>query len=236
MHFLRALAEGHPPKWAHERFTRYGRGSFPGPRATLKKTGDKLKVSGTVDYATLYGLLLVDPAYEYSVSGKIFVRRDVADELSAAGIDPKKSKKKGEMRTITVKETLPGQRLKTLYEALPDAIFLVDVKATGKSPFAIKCKKSLPKPGSEPDPKTCVATLPAERLGDVLESVYFDLESQDATEASLATTYDIEGLVADDAVRNDPKRYRLEAKRTGTMTRRLTSGGADTVNNYGLLV
>lgn len=236
MHFLAAIAEGNPPDWAHERFTRYGRGSFPGPKATLKKSGDKLKVTGTVDYATLYGSLLVDPSLVYSVSGKIYIRRDADDALSAAGLDPKKSKKKGSLRTITVKDTIPGKALAGLYEALPDAIFLVNLKATEKSPHTLKCKKSLPKPGSAPDAKSCTATLPADRLTDVLKAVYFDLDATDVKEASLDSTYDIEELVADDDVRKDPARFRLEAKRKGTFTCRITADGTDTVNNHGLLV
>ncbi|MFH1722090.1 MAG: hypothetical protein ABH950_05745 [Candidatus Altiarchaeota archaeon] len=236
MHFIKQLVEGAPEGWVHERFIRYGRGSYVGPSIFLQSSAKSIKASSTVDYSNLFGEMLSEIGGSFSVSGTVFIRRDVEDDLGSLGFSVGKTKKKGTLRTIEIKGELQASQLKEFYQKLSDAIILVDLVSAKEKSYKLKCKKKLPKPGSELDVKACNVVLPKDAIKKIIDESLFDFSKQSFNEAKVTNKYEITDLVAGDEVKKDASLFRIEAQRKGTLVREIEVDGEKLKKEYSLTI
>jgi len=231
MHYVKGFFTGDVAEWVHDRFVRYGRGSFPGPKlkAVLKKG---VKVTATIEYANVLGELIAKNAEDsVNVSGVVFAKREIESTLKDF-LEVRKSKSSKGLCTVEVSGELSGEELAGLYAMIPDAIILVDVKA-GKQKLKFK-KKKLPKPGGKQVEGFCSATLDAKALDGVKDELLFDVEG-DFSEAEVSHEMVIEELVKPEGV-TDAATLRKEAKRKGKIKRTLVADGKTTGTQAELLV
>jgi len=223
MHYVKEFFSGEVPEWVHERFIRYGRGSFAGPKITVK-SGKNIRVSASIDYANILGELIAKNAGdEVSASGMVFAKRDIEPTLKDFFTVGKSKSSKG-LRSCEVTGEVSGDELAGLCSMLPDTFILLDLKS-GKQKLKFK-KKKLPKPGSKLKDSFCVATLAAGALDELRDELLFGVEG-DFEEAVVSHELVIEELVKPDGV-TDSARLRVESKRKGRIKRTLTVDGKTT--------
>lgn len=232
MHFIKGIFSDSVSDWAHQIFVRYGKGTFDGPALNLKK-GKDIKVKGSADYCNVLGEIISNNVNaDVEVNGKIIAKRDFSSDIKGI-IDLKKTSKKKGLFSTEINDRLPSENLKKLYEKIPDAYILIDISANSQK---LKSKKSIPKPGSKIDSEFCSANFDISALGDIMNELLFDLKNKEFSEVNVAHTYIINELVALEEVKKDPARFRVEAKRKGTIKRILEVDGQKTESAHELLV
>jgi hypothetical protein len=229
MHYITQIFKGDVEEWVHERFVRYGRGVFDGPVLSIKKTPKALKVSGSWDYATALAGFLGETHGSIQVKGSVFAKRDLPELKDFLAVS-KEKKKKG-LYSADVSGELVADAFVGLLAMAPDAIFLLDA-SSGKS--KVKCKKSLPRPGSGLDEGFCSAEFEGVLLEKVRADFLFDV-ALDFAEVKVSHRYIIDELVAPKGV-SDSARIRVEAKRKGTLERVLEVDGVKLSKTAPLLV
>ncbi len=196
MEFIRKIAENKADEETHRMFTRFSKGIFE-DRALLKikKRGNKIDVKSSYDvYEELFNLVL-NEAEEVEVVGILFKNRK--------------------------KEDYTGKVLsKDLREKVKDYDFaLLDVNA---GDYQLKCKKKLPKPGKELNPKFCSATLSLKAL----EILAFDFDKNFKT-VEIKHTFLINEIILPEG-EEDPVVLRVKSKRKGKIIRKINLDGVET--------
>ena len=220
MHYVKGFFSGEVPEWVHERFVRYGRGVFNGPRISVKVRKD-VKVSATIEYVNILGELIARNAEgPIKVSGMVYAKREVEPTLKDFFSISKAKSSKG-LYSAEVAGEVSGEELTGLCGMLSDAFLLLDVTA-GKQ--KLKCrKKKLPKPGSGVNDSFCTATLDLDALDKLKSELLFDVEG-DFREATVSHEITVEDMVKPAGV-TDSARIRIESKRKGKIKRTLTVDG-----------
>jgi len=230
MHYIKEIFLGKPVDYIHGQFTRYGKGMFEGPALVVKK-GSTIKVEGSIHYANVLGELIAAAADQnLNVSGSIYAKRDIKIPLEI-----KNKKAKGDLHTAEVRETIHSDALKMVYNDYKDAYILLELSADSGG-WKLKCKKKPPKPGGGLDEKFCSATLEAKALPAVMEEILFDLKDASFKQAEVKHEIIIDEIVGTPELKKDPARFRLEAKRKGTIRRTLTIDGKTTASIHAFLV
>jgi len=232
MHFTKEIFSNSVSDWIHPVFVRYGKGTFNGPVLRLNK-GKGIKVKGSIDYCNTLGYIIANSANaNLEINGKIIAKRDFSNDLRGI-VNLKKFSKEGGLFSAEITDMISSKNLKNIYEKIPDAYVLIDISA---NPFKLKSKKSLPKPGSRIDGEFCNATLDMSALDSIMSELLFDLKNKDFNEVNVSHTYTINELVAPEEIKKDPARFRIEAKRKGTIKRILEVDGQKTESEHELLV
>lgn len=239
MHFIAEILKGDGVSdYVHQRFTRYGRGSFDGPVIVLKKAKNAIKVNSTEDYVNVLGETITRniEADSIGVKGKIICKRDIKSILDESNIGVSKiSHKKAGLYTYEVDCETSRDKLAIIYSKIPDAHVLIDL--TLEKPWKLKCKKAPPKPGSGADENFCSAALGISALEDVMKEILFDLDSgKDFDEVRVEHTYNIEKLMIPEECRKDPAKARIQAKRRGVIKRIVVVDGVTKETEHKLLV
>ncbi len=77
MHFIKSLILGSPNDIAHQKFTKFGIGDFPGPQLVIKKSSKRITLISDIDYDDLIFRIFVNAipndSQEYEVKGNIVV-------------------------------------------------------------------------------------------------------------------------------------------------------------------
>ena len=172
----------------HKQFTRFSKGEFPN-RAVMKITVSKNNFKLYMSYDLIKDItkIIAHNIDKAEVAGKLI-----------------KGKKKTEIASPVSQE-----ELKRMCE--DNDFVLLDITTPN---FTLKCKKSLPKPGKELNPKFASAILPIE----FLKECAFDINEK-FKQALIAHTFLITDIIIPEEYKNNPEQARIHAKRKGTITR-----------------
>lgn len=177
----------------HEKFVRFGKGIYEN-RALMRISVKKDSFHLYASYDLLGDLLEIATQKNetLNVKGVLIVKR-------------KKQSIEGQMNGIELKEKIS------------EADFaLLDVNCKD---ISIACKKSLPKPGKNLDPKFCSVTMPKEYLKELI------FEAAEFKDAEVSHTFSVTDIIVPKDYANDPAAARVNAKRKGKMLRKAVVDG-----------
>jgi hypothetical protein len=214
MDYIKDLVAGNAnQEHVHQKFVKYSKGTFAGPVITVKKAGNNLKINGSYEYAdTLAGLILRGVSGKIIVAGNILSKNEIKTALAV------KSKKKLGVYNTEIKGETDAKTLLDLYNANKEATFYVDLQAEKAK---LKTKKKPPRAGSEKDEEFFSAVLDASMADAVANDVCFDCAKKDYKELKISHEYTISELAIPEEYKNDPAKARLNAKRKGTLRRKI---------------
>ena len=226
MHYIKEIFLGKPVDYMHNMFTRYSRGTFDGAALTIKN-GPTIKAVGSVHYTNILGELIANNCQqELKVSGVVHAKREIKIPLEVK----KQSKKKG-VHIAEVNTNIHSDGLKMVYGDYKEAYILLNLNAS-EGKWKLKCKKKPPRPGGKLDTRFCSAVLEQNALDNLMEEILFDHKDKNFKTVELKHQFIIEELVADQELKKDAARYRLEAKRKGKIKRTLTTDGKTTETEH----
>jgi len=223
MDFIREIFEGNPDQdWIHNKFVKYGKGEFPGPYISIKKSRSLLKISSSADYVNILGMLIVETSTgNLKVDGSILSREEINSYLETLGLEIGKSGKKKGIFTYKVKGDVDSRALAELYSKVRDGILLLNLDSGNK--VGLKVKKKLPKPGSKLNEKFCTGVI---GLNDrILDEICFGIDAKDFKEIEISHRYRIDEVIIPEDCK-DFSLARILAKRKGSVRRTVKVDGA----------
>jgi hypothetical protein len=232
INFIKNIAENKTDKATHNVFVRYGMGEFEKEDFIIKKSGANVKIWAGFEYVNVLLRFAASLcSEEVSLSGVIPTVKDISSLLAKYNIQAEAKArygKSGKRFEFTV--TLSPEKAKQFIEEFNDFYLLLDL-SSGKRQAKIK-KKETPKIGS-PAKKFIAVTLPKEDFGKVVNEFLFDAGVNEFSEAVIKQTYKITGIDVDEKLlKTDAEKARLEAKREGTILRKITIDGKEIIKEY----
>ncbi len=236
MNFIEQIFKGKTDEKAHWKFIKYGRGKFPGPILEITKLAKGVKVNGSFDYAeTLAELILKNYDGDFRVTGKLFSREEIKDELSNIGVEIQKKSKKGKLKVYQIKTEINSEILKKLYAL--DAGVLLSLEPSDKNKITanLKSKAAVPKPGDAVDNKFCSAVYDISMLDKIMDELCFDIKDKNFKKIKISHEYMINDVILPEGV-DDPAQIRLLAKRKGKLIRSIIVDGGEEIIKEGTLL
>jgi len=229
MDYLKDLLTGNADQeHVHQKFVKYSKGAFIRPTITIKKAGNGVKVAGSHEYVdAVIGIILRNAQGKIKAAGNIFSKSEIKTDLAS------KSKKRMGVYSIEIKGDVDAATLLNLYDQNKDATFYLDLE-TGKA--KLKTKKKPPRPGSGIDDEFFTANLDSSMADAVLKDICFDCANKDYKEMKITHAYQINEIVIPKEYKKDAAKARLNAKRKGTVKRKMEIDGALTETEKELLV
>ena len=247
-HFTTRIIQNDVDEFTHLIFSRYGRGTFPGPALQLKIQKNKITINASFFYEDFTGAFLahfLPNNKQFKLTGNIFSYRDLSSELS--DIIPSVSMKKiKNLYKATLQLELPSEKIKRLYSLLGGKCYiLVSIKPLQGTLPKLQTKKSIPKLTDQIiELKTdfCKAILPnneeilevfiEEALPDFREEIKISFKNLDLKNQIVVTD-----IILPENWRSMPSReVRLKSKRKGKIVRTLTVDGETLKTEHDFLV
>ena len=218
INFMKKIYENNPDEVAHNKFTRFGVGTFEREEITVKVTGKKVKVQTGPEYIDIILKIFSTLSNEdINVKGKIISTQNIEDKIKNNGLEI--TNKRG--NKYEIEGVLSPEEFKNLLESMNDCFLLFNANSGVNK---IKTGKSLPKPGKLIE-KFVTGEFGKDSLDMIKEEFLYD-GGDFVKEAKFKHTYLIEEIIVDDSlIEKDPKRARLEAKRKGKVIRESTIDG-----------
>lgn len=247
-HFITRIIQGDVDEFVHLKFSRYGRGTFPGPAIQLDIRKNKLVMSASFLYEDFAGAFLahfLPSGKHFKVGGNIFAYQDLSPELS--NIVPSISMKKDKnFYKATLQTELSSEKIKELYSLLGERCYiLISIKPHQGMFPKLQIKKSIPKLTDQIiELKTdfCKVTLQSdeevlkvfieEALPDFQEKTKFPFKSLSLKNQIVIT--DI--ILPEDWRSMSSREVRLKSKRKGKIVRVLTINGETLKSEHNFLV
>ncbi len=205
MTFIKEIFEDNVDEQVHRQFTRFSKGTFENKALMkIKKSKDKFAIYTSYDLSLDLVRIFSDLIKETNISGRLI--------------------KKGKKQDI--EEKVNAEKLKRLLEE--NDYCLLDIETDG---YSLKCKKNIPKPGKDLDPKFCSAVLPLEKLDEFA----FDIK-ENFKQAEISHTYIINEIIIPKEYENDLEKARIFAKRKGRIIRLIKIDGKEIKSEKELLV
>jgi len=247
-HFTTRIIQNDVDEFTHLIFSRYGRGTFPGPALQLKIQKNKITINASFFYEDFTGAFLahfLPNNKQFKLTGNIFSYRDLSSELS--DIIPSVSMKKSKnLYKATLQLELPSEKIKRLYSLLGGKCYiLVSIKPLRGTLPKLQTKKSIPKLTDQIiELKTdfCKAILPnneeilevfiEEALPDFREEIKISFKNLDLKNQIVVTD-----IILPENWRSMPSReVRLKSKRKGKIVRTLMVDGETLKSEHDFLV
>ncbi|HEX54696.1 MAG: hypothetical protein DRO94_02430 [Candidatus Altiarchaeales archaeon] len=234
MNFLKEIFMGNQNQdYIHDRFVRYGRGKFSGPKIRIKKNMH-IRLEGTYEYVNIIGELIAKNSRNsgnFSVRGEIISKYDFRDFINDIAL---RYHKKRELFHARINSTIESEKLMEIYSKLKHAYILLDLTSDDKK-LRLKTKKKLPKPGTI-DEKFFSAILPPSLMGVVEDEIILMDSNLDSNPGNVTIThqYLIEDLIIPDKYVNNPKLARINARRVGKIVREVEINGKKFKSEYEL--
>jgi hypothetical protein len=203
---IRNIVENKITETEHNKFVRFSKGVFEDRFIVNIKLGRTLKIKASYDMSNdLFELIARNIDAKADVSGII---------LSAEKLDLEADvRKKGRMLLYTFNNSLGPEELNRIYDKAKDAFILLDISSDN---FKLKCKQSLPKPGSSLKDNFCSAELPV----NLLKELAFDFDEK-FTNARIRHNIIIDDIIMPSECK-DPALERKQSKRKGRIVRIIT--------------
>jgi len=247
-HFITRIIQGDVDEFTHLKFSRYGRGTFPGPAIQLNIRKNKLMLNTSFLYEDFAGAFLahfLPGGKHFKVGGNIFAYQDLSSEIS--NIVPTISMKKSKNLYKAILQTeLSSEKIKELYSLLGGRCYiLISVKPSQGMLPKLQIKKNIPKLTDQIiELKTdfCKATLHSDEevlkvfieevLPDFQEKIKFPFKSLNLKNQIVVTD-----IILPENWRSMPSReVRLKSKRKGKIIRVLAINGETLKSEHNFLV
>jgi hypothetical protein len=207
----------------HSQFVRFSKGKFDNKFVTVISRSDKCKVSTTFELANNLVLLACSITGKVKASGVLLIRENPAELLKSLGIDAK-IKKKAAIFSAEIEAELSADAINKIAEK--SYFMLFDCEAEG---VLLKMKHKLPQPAKSNSDKVndkfCVLELDIKHFAKVKEEFAFDIG--DFKKARMVHSIDIKEVIIP-AGEKDFEKMRLNAKKKGRITRKITADGKET--------
>jgi len=235
MNYIKQIATKKVDSETHEALVRYGKGDFVKEELIITISKKNIRIQG--------GLDMVNPIQRFVASvctedahykGTIPTAKDVETELDSLGVGYEAKRRYGKSGAkYEIDTPLSPAKALEFINKLYEFYLLLNVKSGGNS---IKVKKQdTPKIGSLV-PKFVTGEVSGEHLDKVKEEFLFDVDASTLSKAKKITithTIDVEDIILDEKLlKSDPLKARLEAKRKGTLRRKIDIGGDVVLKEY----
>ncbi len=204
--FIKKIFFGEKDEHAHSQFVRFGKGIFSGRAALNFTKGNKIKLSGSSEYA--YDFVLFAAELGAHFTGIVLSKEPLE------GLQGKKKAGLFEYHFSGNEDAVREIAGKT-YALLLD----------GEGDVLLKMKKKLPKPGksreAKIDDKFCVLEIGLEHEGKVRDWFLWDV---DGKKIKVSHEYHITDIIFPQGEK-DPELLRLHAKRKGKIVRKTEVDG-----------
>lgn len=222
MHFIKDLFEKNLTDHLHNKFIRYSKGNFVGPLLKIKITKNDVKIYASFHYTDELLILVANilgnnPTH---IKGSLVWNQDLSQDLAKLGIMYSKVSK---MRGIFKYELENDVPLKDFVETMGNYHVLVNVKT---DTLSYVTKSSFPKPNKEFGADFCKVTFPLTMVSEVLKEFAFDAP-KDLKQIEISHEIEIKDIELPSDV-SDFDRARREAKRVGTIKRKIIVDGNET--------
>jgi len=211
--FIKKILEGRTDEQAHSQFVRFGKGRYAGRAALSLVKNEKIKLSGSYEYANDFVLLIAELG-DAKFSGiilskeKLNLQGKVKAGINECGFDGDSSK---------VKE-------------IKDKAYFMLLDAEGLG-IGLKMKKKLPKLGKSGalkiDDKFCQLEADLRYWSKIKEAFLWDL--QECKKAKISHEYIIDEIILPKGEK-DFEKIRLLARRKGKLIRKLTIDGQEKIS------
>ena len=232
MNFIRKIAQNQVDEETHNAFVRYSMGEFEKEDYVIKVAGKNIKIGAGFEWVNAmlkFTCSLCEGDVE--LSGVIPTMKEINAILDKYGIQYEEKRRYGKSGSkYELKAAMPAAKALEMLQELSNNYLLINLKSEGRT---VKIKKmETPKPGGLV-PKFVMTTLKKEDLEKVKQEFLFDVDVADFKEAIINHTYKITDIDVDEALlEQDPARARREAKRKGTIYRKVTVDGQETKKEY----
>jgi hypothetical protein len=222
INFIKNILDGNVDEITHNKFVRYGKGNFEKEEFTVK-VGSRIQVQAGFEYVDILFKILSEVITEpVTLKGEVVSTTKIADVFANFGIEPKKITGK----KYTIDEELSPEKFKDFMDVF-GGYFLLLKASSGDN--LISTKKSVPKPGKLVE-KFVTAKFEKSFFDIIKKEFLFDCDVDKFKTASITHTYKINEIIFDEAlVEKDPLKARLEAKRKGTIVRKIVIDGSEKV-------
>ena len=222
MHFIKDLFEKNQTEHLHNKFIRYSKGNFVGPLLKIKFTKNDVKIYASFHFtdellSMCADILGNDPVH---VKGSLVWNQDLAPQLAELGIMYSKVSKSRGIFKYTLENDVP---LQDFVKSMGGYHVLLTIKEEGLSYVT---KSSLPKPNKEFGADFCKVTLPQSHAKKVMEEFAFDVKCT-AKQIEIEHKIEVTDIELPENI-TDFDKARREAKRVGTIVRKVIVDGEET--------
>ena len=225
MNFLKQIATGKTNEETHKALVRFGKGTFEREEIIIKKQGKNIKLLAGLDMLNPFHRFVASHCdSEVDANGTIPTKRDVDTILSSHGVNFEGMRRFGKSgKKYVFHHEFSPEKFKSFVEDLFDFYLLFNVKS-GVNTVKVK-KQETPKIGSL-SPKFVSASVSSDAIKDVIDEFLFDAGVSIFKSANVVYTFVIDDVIVDDKMlKGDALLARLEAKRKGTLIRKITVDG-----------
>jgi hypothetical protein len=215
MNFIKQLFNEENSEETHNQFVRYGLGKYEPKAGVMIGNGPTMKIYTSFEYTNyIVELMAKNLKGNIAVKGKLFCKIELPDSV----------KKRGFFLVEIDQEYSQEELLQLIEERKEDSHLLLSM------PSHLKIKPKMFNPRGKFDPKYITISTKDESLKKVLMDEFaFDIK-QDFKKAEITHTYNIEEIIVPEEFASDPLQARLNAKRKGTIDRKISVDDSETKN------
>lgn len=207
--FIKKIFLGKADEEAHRQFVRFGKGVYNGRAALALQKKDRIKLSGSFEYANDFVNLAAELApEETNFSGIVLSKNEIE------GLEGKK-------KSGVIEYAFNGNLQNAREIAGRAYCMLLDAESPE---LKLKTKKKLPKPGKSGeqkiDDKFCILEADLKYLPKIKDAFLWDVP--ECKKAKIMHTYIINDIVLPQG-ESDPEKMRILAKRKGKLIRKITA-------------
>lgn len=210
MNFIEKIIKNRVDGGVHSQFTRFGKGRYEGRACLNLHITNKIKISGSFEYANDFVELIAELGARFS--GIIFSKQDLDEDFVKNGIQAEESKKKDLF--VYIVEDVPSNIIKEI----KDKIYYMLLDGEGEG-ISYKSKKKLPKPGksgeAKIDDKFCKLEADLKYKARILQWAGLP----ECKKCKMNYVFEINEIILPKGEK-DPEKLRLNSKRKGKIIRR----------------
>ena len=223
MNFVKKIFYNKVDELVHRHFTRFGKGDYERALLIIKKSS-KLNIKSSFEFANDFvELIMQEASSDIEISGVIFCAHEFSLDLE------NEYSKRGKIYKAEIKEQkIKKEKLKEIYEKFKFDHLLLNLNADNCS---LKCKNSLPKPGSALKDNFCSASFDNV---DLAKEFAFDVDNFKTL--VIKHLFKIEDLVVFKEDENNFEKARINARRKGKVIRILNIDGKEIKKEKDILV
>lgn len=234
MNFIKNVFRKKIDDFTHRCFVRYSRGDFEKEMLKITKTRNAIKLNGGFEYVTAFHRFMATIVdHNVHLIGNIVTSRDIESDLSEIGIELKEKKpqrgKAGYQYELDC-EITPKKYLELTQKCF-DCFLLLHMNSGSRS---ISVKKTKPPKLSKLIENFTRAVFDLADLPKVKNEFLFDIDTNEFRKIEIKHIYHITDIQIPKSVQDDSKMARLNAKRKGTIERRINIDGKEIKKEYPL--
>ncbi|RMF07191.1 hypothetical protein D6764_00425 [Candidatus Woesearchaeota archaeon] len=226
INFIKNIVDGAVDEHTHNKFVRFGKGTFEREPMTVKVTS-KVSVKSGFEFGDAVLRFVVSHSdADVDFSGAIITSKDISPVLEKRSVEYSSRGKKW-----TVKGSMGSDEFMEFLKELEGTYALLSLTTRG---MKVKMKTALPKPGNTSE-DFLRAEFPKDFLADFAKEFLWEYEGGKPFKSALAKhTYIITDIEVPKEFENDYAMARIKAVRKGTLKRHVEIDGQSFDNDYKL--